>query len=167
VSIPEVCVVYLLRSQGGVLQVLLGRKQTGLGVGKVVAPGGKLEGGETPRQAAVREVGEEVGIAILETDLVQIGELTYPFPYKPEWTQKSWVFLAVGDFNEPVPSAELQAEWTPMAHIPLHEMWDDARYWLPSALRGRPVVATFVFGRDLSTVVESDHPSFSGSDVTE
>jgi 8-oxo-dGTP diphosphatase len=160
-------VVYLLRDRGGDVQVLLGRKQTGLGVGKVVAPGGKLEGLETPRQAAVREVAEEVGIAVREADLVQIGELTYPFPFKPEWTQKSWVFLATGDFGEPVPSAELRAEWTPIANIPLHEMWDDARYWLPSALLGRPVVATFVFGRDLSTVVESDHPSFSGSDAVE
>jgi 8-oxo-dGTP diphosphatase len=162
VSIPEVCVVYLLRHRGGEPEVLLGRKQSGLGVGKVVAPGGKLEVGETPRQAAVREVGEEVGISISEGDLAQIGELTYPFPSKPEWTQKSWVFLATGDFEEPVPSAELQAAWTPTASIPLSEMWDDARFWLPAALDGRSVVATFVFGPDLSTVIDSDHPSFFG-----
>ena len=39
-------------------------------------------------------------------------------------------------------------------------MWDDAKYWLPAALRGQPVTALFEFGEDLSTVARSDHPAF-------
>ncbi|WKK71641.1 NUDIX domain-containing protein [Rathayibacter oskolensis] len=60
--LPEVCVVYVLReSPGGGAEVLLGRKRRGLGEGRIVAPGGKLEPGESPVRAAVRELAEEVG----------------------------------------------------------------------------------------------------------
>jgi len=38
-------------------------------------PGGKLDEGETPRAAAVREVFEEVGISLQEEDLEEIGEM--------------------------------------------------------------------------------------------
>ena len=38
-------------------------------------PGGKLEEGETPRTAAIREVLEEVGIRINEDDLEEIDEM--------------------------------------------------------------------------------------------
>ena len=58
--LPEVCVVYLLRRGPHGLEVLLGDKRTGLGRGKVVGIGGKLDPGETPREAAVREVVEGI-----------------------------------------------------------------------------------------------------------
>jgi 8-oxo-dGTP diphosphatase len=159
-SLPQVCVVYLLRPGTNGHEVLLGRKLTGLGMGKVVAPGGKLEPGETPGEAAVREVREEVGLDVAPQDLELVGELTYPFPTKPSWSQKSWAFRALGDFGEPVPSDELAAGWIPIADIPVYDMWDDARYWLPTALTGALVQATFEFGDDLSTVSRSDHPNF-------
>ncbi len=38
-------------------------------------PGGKLERGETPRDAVIREVFEEVGVSVEDTDLEQIGQL--------------------------------------------------------------------------------------------
>lgn len=157
------CVVYLLRQRAGTTEVLLGEKRLGLGTGKVVAPGGKLEPGETPRAAAVREVHEEVGLVVAEAALTLVGELTYPFPFRPAWSQKSWAFLARGDWGEPAPSEELLARWLPLDELPLHRMWDDAKYWLPAALRGRPVTALFEFGEDLSTVTRSDHPGFNGS----
>jgi 8-oxo-dGTP diphosphatase len=59
-SLPEVCVVYLVRPRRGMAEVLVGKKRVGVGEGKVVAPGGKLEPGESPPEAAVREVAEEM-----------------------------------------------------------------------------------------------------------
>ncbi len=96
-ELPEVCVVYLIRDSATGPEVLLGRKLTGLGKGKVVAPGGKLEPGESPSDAAVREVLEEVGLTLDPASLEMLGLLTYLFPTRTEWSQVSWAFRARGD----------------------------------------------------------------------
>jgi 8-oxo-dGTP diphosphatase len=160
-SLPEVCVCYLLRTApDGRQQVLLGRKKTGLGLGRLVGPGGKLEPGETPQQAIVREVLEEVGVQVDVADLELMGELTYPFPHTPKWSQKSWVFRAHRWQGEPVESEELKPGWVDVATIDFDLMWDDARYWVPATLAGSPVNATFQFAADGRTVESSTHPGF-------
>ncbi|MGV8883625.1 MAG: 8-oxo-dGTP diphosphatase [Rhodoglobus sp.] len=157
----DVCVVYILRSQpDGTREVLLGRKKTGLGIGHFVAPGGKLEAGESPVDAAVREVEEEVGLTLDAASLRLVGELIYPFPHKPQLSQRSWVFLADAPDGEPVESNELVPEWMPVAELPLDAMWDDAKHWLPQALDGVEVRATFVFGPDALTVESSDYAGY-------
>ena len=162
-ALPEVCVVYLIRDGVTGPEVLLGRKLTGLGKGKVVAPGGKLEAGESPNDAAVREVREEVGITVDPNELEPLGVLTYLFPTKTSWSQVSRAFRVYGDFGDAVASDEIEASWVPIDMVEVDEMWDDAKYWLPDLLGGDAVVATFEFGADLSTVSASDHPGFTTS----
>ncbi|MBC7725619.1 MAG: 8-oxo-dGTP diphosphatase [Burkholderiaceae bacterium] len=155
-ELPEVSVCYLVRDTPQGTEVLLGRKKTGLGLGNLVGPGGKLEAGESPTDAAVRETLEEVGITIAATDLVLIGELRYPFTHHPLWSQKSWAFLCRTWSGDPVESDELAPEWFPVSSIPFERMWDDARFWLPRALTGESVRATFVFGADGRTVESTE-----------
>jgi 8-oxo-dGTP diphosphatase len=152
-ALPEVCVVYLLRIGTEGLEVLLGDKRTGLGRGKVVGIGGKLDPGETPRDAAVREVAEEVGVRIAASDLLKAGVIDYHFPTKPAWSQRSTVFVARRWSGEPVETAEITPHWYAVADVPYARMWDDAVRWLPGVLRGGSVDARFTFGPDLSTVV--------------
>ncbi|MCY7326538.1 MAG: 8-oxo-dGTP diphosphatase [Microbacteriaceae bacterium] len=154
--LPEVSVCYLLRETHSGHEVLLGRKKTGLGLGNLVGPGGKLEAGESPTDAAVRETREEVGVTVHPDSLTLIGELTYPFPHRPAWSQKSWAFLCREFSGEPVESDELRPEWFPLDDLPLDRMWDDAKHWLPSALAGRFVRATFTFAADGKSVESSD-----------
>ncbi|MGH3704218.1 MAG: 8-oxo-dGTP diphosphatase [Agromyces sp.] len=153
-SLPQVCVCYLLREHGGRVEVLLGRKKHGLGMGNFVAPGGKLEPGESATDAAVREIFEESGLVVSADDLEPRGILSYVFPHKESWSQESNVFVCRNWTGEPVPSDELDPEWFDVREIPLDEMWDDARRWLPDVLAGGTVQRTFVFGADLATVVE-------------
>ncbi|MCU1407504.1 MAG: hypothetical protein JWQ43_3807, partial [Glaciihabitans sp.] len=123
--LPEVCVCYLLRTgPDGREEVLLGRKKTGLGLGRLVGPGGKLEPGESPAQAIVREVFEEVGLVVKEDELELRGQLNYPFPHSPRWSQKSWVFVSRVFRGEAVASDELEPLWVDVADIPLDRMWD-------------------------------------------
>ena len=157
--LPEVCVCYLLRVAPGGDEVLLGRKKIGLGKGNLVGPGGKIECAETPELAIRREVTEETSLVLGEIELV--GELTYPFPFKPAWSQKSWVFICWEWEGEARESDELAPEWYSVADIPTARMWDDARYWVRDALAGYFVRATFEFGADLRTVSRSDHPAFA------
>lgn len=157
--LPEVCVTYLLRESPAGTEVLLGRKKFGLGEGNLVGPGGKLEPGESPADAAVREVFEEVSISIRPQNLMLVGELTYPFTHHPKFSQKSWAFVCREWEGEPVESDELVPEWYLLESIPLDRMWDDAKHWLPQALAGQFVRATFIFGADARTVESSDYPA--------
>ena len=58
-------------------KVLLIRKKTGLGAGKINAPGGKIESGENAETAAVREVEEEVKLKV--KGLREMGTLKFQF----------------------------------------------------------------------------------------
>ena len=154
--LPQVCVCYLTReSPAGVTQVLLGRKKKGLGLGNIVGLGGKLEPGETAVDAAVREIEEESGLTVAASALTALGVLTYLFPHREAWSQESSVFVCSDWSGTPRESNELNPVWFDVAALPLDEMWDDARHWLPGVLAGVPVRRTFTFGADLATVVAS------------
>ncbi len=145
----DVCVVYLVRSRrtffGTRTEVLLGEKLTGLGTGKFVGAGGKLEPGESPLDAAVREVAEELGVTVAPDDLTPISCITYPFVDRPEWSQRSFGFVARGWTSTPRSSDELAPRWFSTKRIPFRRMWADAELWLPRALGGEFVEDTFVF----------------------
>ena len=154
--LPQVCVCYVLRrTADDELQVLLGRKKKGLGLGNIVGLGGKLEPGESALDAAVREVEEESGLTVTAADLAPRGMLTYLFPHRESWSQQSSVFVCLEWTGSPRESDELNPVWFDVAALPLDEMWDDARHWLPAVLAGEAVSATFTFGIDLATVVDA------------
>jgi 8-oxo-dGTP diphosphatase len=156
-GMPQVCVCYLMRRRpDGRDEVLLGRKKKGLGLGKYVAPGGKVEPGEEIPEAMAREVLEEVGLAVAVGDLAPRGVLTYLFPHRPTWSQQSSVFVTRTWSGHERESDELAPEWFAVDELPLHSMWDDAKHWLPAALAGERVEATFSFGPDNSSVVPPD-----------
>lgn len=152
----DVCVVYLVRDRRVdgqiVTEVLLGEKLTGLGVGKLVGAGGKLEPGESGRAAAVREVAEELGVEVAASDLVAISDISYPFVDKDEWSQRSFGFITRTWTGTPTGSVELAPRWFPIDAIPFDRMWADARLWLPRALDGEFVDATYSFRADGSMV---------------
>lgn len=150
----EVSVTYLLRRNFGGVEVLLGEKLTGLGAGKLVGPGGKLEPGETPEQAAVRETLEEIGVIVDEADLERVGRLRYTFPHRPAWSQASTAFVTRRWSGEPVASSELAPAWYPLDALPLDRMWHDARLWLPGALAGEAVDADCSYAEDNDSVAD-------------
>lgn len=146
--------VYLLRDRpDGDREVLLGYKRRGLGLGRVVGVGGKVEPGESVREGAVREVREETGLRIDPRDLVPAGVLDYLFPTRPAWSQRSYVFTCRRWAGEPVETEEIVPAWFAIEDIPFDRMWDDAARWLPGVLAGGSVEATYTFGDDLATVI--------------
>lgn len=124
--------------------VLLIRKKRGLGAGKINGPGGRLEPGETPEQAAVREVEEEVGLRPRDPAWRCLLE----FQFLDGYALRCHVFTATAWAGEPRETAEALPIWSPRDEIPYAEMWADDALWLPAMLAGAPVSGRFVFDGD-------------------
>lgn len=121
--------------------VLLIRKKRGHGAGKINGPGGKLDAGESPAQCAVRETLEETGIEALDPQLAAI--MRFVDLENDDWL--GYVFVASryrGDLRE---TPEAVPAWFARNEIPLEEMWDDDRYWLPRILAGEVLKGDFLF----------------------
>ncbi len=144
-----------VKRQGGIpVEVLLARKKTGFGLGKIVGIGGKVEPGETILQAAVRETEEELSIQVREGDLQQAARITFRFPAKPEWDRIVYVYLVDRWQGAPQSSREVDPFWTPVGEIPYDEMWADSKEWLPRILTGEQIVACFDYGDDNETLTD-------------
>lgn len=141
----DVAVTYIL---DGRERVVLGEKLTGLGQGKIVAPGGKAKPGEDPHDTAIREIAEEVGLRVERSDLTHVATIDYPFIGRPELSQRSFVFVARSFAGELRPSAELAASWWAVDEVPYDRMWPDAALWLPRALTGETLRARIDIGWD-------------------
>jgi 8-oxo-dGTP diphosphatase len=122
-------------------QALLIHKKTGLGAGNINAPGGRLEPGETPLEAAIREVQEE--LCITPTGVAYAGELFFQFT--DGHSIHGIVFTATGHEGIPTETPEATPLWTPLDHIPYDRMWADDRYWIPLMLEGKPFHGYFIF----------------------
>lgn len=125
-------------------RILLIEKKRGLGAGKINAPGGRLEPGETPLACAVREVQEEVGVTA--TGVRAVGELRFQFT--DGYGLHCHVFAADGCEGEAIETDEATPLWTPLDAIPYAEMWADDALWLPVMLSGRGFSGRFIFDGD-------------------
>ena len=82
------------------------------GTERFMLVGGKLEPGESAREAALRETREEVGLEI--ADAVLLGEFESEAANEPGHTLHSTVFWVESD-DDPVASAEIaEVRWTPL-----------------------------------------------------
>ncbi len=118
--------------------ILLIRKKRGLGAGKISGPGGRLEPGESPLEAAVREVREE--LEITPTGLRLCGENSFQFI--DGYSIHASIFTASDYEGEPAETDEALPMWFPVEEIPYTEMWEDDRLWVPLLLK-----ETFFSGR--------------------
>jgi len=139
----------------GAGELLLGLKKRGFGEGRLVAPGGGLEPGETAEQACVREVAEEVGLVVEQDDLVAAGGILFRFPTRPAWDLHVALFRAQRFEGEPIESDELVPAWYPVGDLPWAGMWPDARYWLRRVLAGERIEAEITLGPDGETVTDA------------
>ncbi len=125
-------------------RALLIRKKRGLGAGKINAPGGRIEPGETPRQAAERELLEEVGVRA--TDSEHRGELSFQFT--DGLRLHVHVFVAGRHEGTPIETDEAIPLWLPVDALPYDEMWADDAVWLPHLLAGRRFALRALFDDD-------------------
>ena len=125
-------------------KLLLIRKKKGLGAGKINAPGGRIDPGETALQAVVRESIEEVHMEPKNPQ--KRGELFFQF--KDGYKLHGEIFFASEFSGTPTETDEANPFWCAIADIPYHDMWEDDQYWLPLALAETCFKAYFIFDDD-------------------
>ncbi|MCR8455531.1 MAG: 8-oxo-dGTP diphosphatase [Candidatus Korarchaeota archaeon] len=134
-------------------KVLLIKKKRGLGAGLYNGIGGKVEEGEVPLQAVIRECIEEIGAEPLEIEWVGLLEfyndgVLYGFVH---------VFKARGLKGEPRESEEAAPMWFEIDKIPYDKMWEDDKFWLPLVLEeGKKVYGRFYFLNNWSRLTKSE-----------
>lgn len=138
----DVATLCFIRKGG---KILLIRKKRGLGMGKINAPGGRQEKGETLEQTAVRETEEEVGLTPL--NLAWAGRLDFAFT--DGYSIQAHVFTATDATGELMETDEAAPFWCDENAIPYDRMWSDDRLWLPLLLEGTTFEAQFIFEKDL------------------
>ena len=143
--------VYLVRGKS----LLLIRKLRGHGAGKVNAPGGRVELGESVEACAIREVAEEVGIRVNALALRAL--LRYDDPAEG-FAMAGFAFVSSDFEGTHTRTEEADPFWCPIDEIPYDEMWENDRLWLPRVLRGECLRADFRFCRDrlVAQAVTSD-----------
>jgi 8-oxo-dGTP diphosphatase len=131
-------------------EVLLIRKKRGFGAGKINGVGGRVEPGERPEEAAVREVFEEVGVRVRSLEPAGTLEF-YSADSEPDWLIH--VFLSRDFEGEPRESEEASPRWYRLGELPFEEMWEDDRVWLRYALSGKRVEGRFWYDREYSRLL--------------
>jgi 8-oxo-dGTP pyrophosphatase MutT (NUDIX family) len=114
---PEIVVAAVAFVRDG--QVLTVRKR---GTERFMLVGGKLEPGEDARDAAIRESAEEVGVAVVDPELV--GEYESETANEPGHVLRSTVFVAPLT-SEPVAAGEIaELRWVDLLRAAAGE-YDD------------------------------------------
>jgi 8-oxo-dGTP diphosphatase len=121
-------------------EVLLQKKSKELfGGDKYNAPGGKIQEGETPEVAVIREVKEETGLSV--SNLVYHGFIDF---YDGDESQIAWqvhVFSTEEFEGElEVKTREGVHEWIHKNQMPYDRMWEDDKYFVPQVLEGKLIV---------------------------
>lgn len=125
-------------------QLLLMHKKRGLGKGKINAPGGRIENGESAEEAAIRETMEEV--CVTAGQLTQKAQLRFIFT--DGYSLDVSVFFADSYTGKIEETDEAIPFWCPINKIPYEKMWEDDRLWLPIVLSGYSLQGNFIFDND-------------------
>jgi 8-oxo-dGTP diphosphatase len=137
----DVATLCFIRKEG---KLLLIHKKRGLGKGKINAPGGRQEKGETLEQTASRETQEEVGLTPL--GLAPAGRLDFAFT--DGYSLQAHVFTATDAQGTLCETDEALPFWCDENDIPYDKMWSDDRLWIPLMLDGTRFEAQFIFEND-------------------
>jgi 8-oxo-dGTP diphosphatase len=112
VTRPELCVGAVAVADD---ELLLVRRGRGPGTGRWSVPGGRVEAGETIRDAVVREVAEETGLEVRCGDLLGWAERIGP---RHHFVILDFVITVTGGRQPVAGDDAAEARWFPLASVP-------------------------------------------------
>lgn len=132
-------------------EILLALKKRGFGEGKYNGVGGKLEKGETPEQAMLRETQEEIGVTPTKYELKGIVEFLEFYNGEKQYL-KFHLYVATEWIGTPLETEEMKPHWFKVDEIPYDKMFKDDSYWLPIILEGNKINAKFEFDEEWNLI---------------
>ncbi len=143
------CLVYLFRKlasgERAILMIHRDGRPGDYHSGKWNGLGGKFEPGESPWQAASREVFEEAGLLLPEDQYRWLGTLQFPL-FKPHKNEDWWCVVLTAQLDEPIAervsngdrlSDEGALYWVPVSKVIDLPLWEGDRQFLPHVLSGQ------------------------------
>ncbi|MBI3542995.1 MAG: NUDIX domain-containing protein [Deltaproteobacteria bacterium] len=141
--IPAV-LVYLERD-GRLLMLHRDAKPGDYHAGKVNGLGGKLEPGESPLEAAAREVAEEAGVTLAPERYRVLGVLQFP-NFKAHKNEDWLVYVLTAELRAGETAWEKGPEgalaWVDKKDVPQLNLWAGDRHFIPYVVEGKPFVGT-------------------------
>lgn len=137
-------------------KILLAMKKRGFGEGKYNGVGGKLEEGETPEEAMIREANEEIGV--IPKEYYKVGVINFIEYVKGNKENVIFhLYVATKWDNTPIETEEMKPEWFNINKIPYDKMFLDDKYWMPFVIENKKINGYFEFDENwnlLSNKVE-------------
>lgn len=126
-------VLCYLKKDDQYLLLFRNKKKNDYNEGKWIGVGGKLEPGETPNEAAVREVKEETGLDVHSLEIA--GEVIF---INDNYHEIMYVY-EISDFSGSLISCnEGELRWIPINDIYDYPMWEGDKSFLPLLINHQP-----------------------------
>lgn len=126
-------VLCYLKKDDQYLLLYRNKKKNDYNEGKWIGVGGKLELGETPNEAAVREVKEETGLDVHSLEIA--GEVIF---INDDYHEIMYVY-EISDFSGSLISCnEGELRWIPIKDIYNYPMWEGDKAFLPLLINHQP-----------------------------
>ncbi len=123
-----------IERDGSYLMLLRNKKKNDLNEGKWIAPGGKLEGQETPDECVRREVLEETGLTLRSLRLRGVVEFI-----SERWEDEHMYLYTSDDFEGCLEECdEGELHWIPKSGVFDLPLWEGDRVFLEYLLEDRP-----------------------------
>ena len=137
----KIAVIVILESRNHWLML---KRKNSPNKGLFVPVGGKLENGESPRAAAIREVDEETGFQIEEVHYK--GLLIDSSPADYNWT--CFVYQAEIEYVSPPSCSEGMLIWVPIESLSKLPTPETDPYLYPLILSGKPFFISAAYSQE-------------------
>ncbi|WP_241504032.1 8-oxo-dGTP diphosphatase [Pelagibaculum spongiae] len=124
--------------------MLLIHKKRGLGIGKILGPGGRQEPGESMEQCAKRELKEELCIDSGPLRLAGVNR----FQFADGLSLEVHIYFGESFEGMPTETAEASPVWYPLGQLPYDKMWPDDEIWIPLMLQNRYFEGDWLFDHE-------------------